>query len=77
MLLARASKTLADYFVWFVLQLELISIDSKIALDAVIFANQYHLPMADALIYASATDRNAKLIASDSRFKEVPGVTLI
>jgi hypothetical protein len=36
-LLARASKTLADYFVSFVLQLELISIDSKIALDAVIF----------------------------------------
>ena len=71
MLLARASKTLADYLVSFVLQLELISIASKIALDAVIFANQYHLPMADALIYASAMDRNAKLITTATSRKRL------
>jgi predicted nucleic acid-binding protein len=76
-LLARASKHTADYFVATALQLEMISIDSEIALSAATLSLDYKLPMADALIYASAQDRNATLITSDSHFQNLPDVTLL
>ena len=76
-LLARASKNRADEFVATAFQLQLIPVDSAIALAAAAFSRDIKLHVADALIYASAQDRKATLITSDAHFQQLPGVTVL
>ena len=76
-LLARASKNKADEFVATALQLHLVPVDSAIALSAAALSTNYKLPMADALIYASALDRKAALVTSDTHFQNLPNVTIL
>jgi predicted nucleic acid-binding protein len=52
------------------LDLQLAALAAKTSLDA-------KLPMADAVIYASARARRAQLITSDAHFSGLPGVTLV
>jgi predicted nucleic acid-binding protein len=52
------------------LTLELSLLASKASLEE-------HLPMADAIIYATARKHQAQLITSDTHFAQLPGVTII
>jgi len=52
------------------LDIALAALAAKTSLDA-------NLPMADAIIYASARAHEAELITSDAHFKGLPGVTLL
>ena len=48
-----------------------------ITLAAASLSIDYKLPMADAIIYATARAHQAELITSDAHFSGLPGVTLI
>jgi toxin FitB len=52
------------------LTLELSVLASKASLD-------FHLPMADAIIYATARHEQAQLVTSDNHFANLPGVIVI
>jgi predicted nucleic acid-binding protein len=52
------------------LDIPLAALAAKISLNA-------NLPMADAIIYATAQAHRAELITSDAHFSGLPGVTLI
>ncbi|MBV8514336.1 MAG: type II toxin-antitoxin system VapC family toxin [Acidobacteria bacterium] len=55
----------------------LIPLDVPIAELAAQISLERKLPMADAVIYASARQHDVPLITSDSHFKGLPWVTLI
>ena len=76
-LLLRQSQMLADVFVSEALRRQIIAVDADIALAAATVSIRYSLPMADALLYATAQSRNAQFITSDAHFGNLPGVTLI
>ncbi len=52
------------------LDLELSILASRINLD-------YRLPMADAIIYATAQHHKAQLVTSDAHFANLPGVVML
>ncbi len=55
----------------------LIPLEESIALLAADLSLKYSLPMADAMVYATAIEKNAELITSDSHFKDLEKVILI
>jgi AbrB family looped-hinge helix DNA binding protein len=70
-------KMLADAFVSEALRRQIIAVDLDVALAAATISIRYSLPMANALVYATAQSRNAQFITSDAHFGNLPGVTLI
>jgi predicted nucleic acid-binding protein len=46
-------------------------------MQAARLSSETGLPMADAIIYATAHELHAELITSDAHFSGLPGVTLI
>ena len=76
-LLLRGSQVIADRFVGEALGREVADLDRKIALSAAELGIQHQLPMADAIIYATALTYNAELITTDAHFSGLPGVTLL
>ncbi len=52
------------------LTLELAALASKASLDE-------HLPMADAIIYATAQHQQAQLVTADAHFSNLHGVTVL
>lgn len=52
------------------LDLELSILSARISLEA-------HLPMADAIIYATAQHYDAQLVTSETHFANLPGVVLL
>lgn len=52
------------------LDISLAALAAKTSLDA-------NLPMADAIIYATAQAHDAELITSDAHFSGLPGVTIL
>ena len=48
---------------------------TSLALHAADLALAHGLAFADALIYATARERNAELVTADDRFEQLPGVT--
>ena len=53
------------------------SLEESIALLAADLSLKYHLPMADAMVYATAVENDAQLITSDAHFKDLERVILI
>lgn len=49
-------------------------IDEAVALYAAKLSSEHKLPMADALIYATAQLRNATVYTQDAHFRDLPGV---
>ncbi len=49
-------------------------IDEAVALYAAKLSSDHKLPMADALIYATAQLRNATVYTQDAHFRDLPGV---
>jgi predicted nucleic acid-binding protein len=76
-LLLRASKTEANVFLSQALRRTVVDFTETIALAAASLSIDYKLPMADAIIYATARAHHAELITSDAHFSGLPGVTLI
>ncbi len=76
-LLQRQPKTVADHFVSEALRRIVAPVDQETALAAAVMSIQHELPMADALIYATAERHAAELVTSDAHFKGLPRVTLL
>jgi predicted nucleic acid-binding protein len=55
----------------------LIDLDLELSLLAARTSLETRLPMADAIIYATALHHSAKLVTSDSQFANLPGVTVL
>lgn len=56
---------------------KIISLTFELALAAADISLTHKIPMADAIIYATATENKAKLITSDSHLKNLPNVMFI
>jgi toxin FitB len=55
----------------------IVDLYGDLAAQAAIVSLRHKLPMADAIIYATATAYGADLITSDAHLKDLPGVTFI
>ena len=76
-LLLRKSKAIANEFVGEALGQEVADLDRNIALAAAELSVRHQLPMADAIIYATALAYKAELVTSDAHFSGLPGVTIL
>lgn len=54
-----------------------IDLDLELSLLAARTSIETRLPMADAIIYATAHHHGAKLVTSDAHFANLPGVTVL
>jgi predicted nucleic acid-binding protein len=55
----------------------IVPLDDEMALLAADASLEHRLPMADAIVFATAQRHDAILVTSDSDFEELPGVTYI
>ncbi len=76
-MLLRAGKSDADVFLSEALRRTVVDLTDTIALAAASLSIDHKLPMADAIIYATARSHRAKLITSDAHFTGLPGVTIL
>ncbi len=78
-LLRERGISLAEQFFAHARQLadNTIMLDTDLAVQAARLSSETGLPMADAIIYATAHAVQAELITSDAHFSGLPGVTLI
>jgi toxin FitB len=78
-MLREQSQTLAERFLShaFGFQEREIPFDSSLAASAAKVSLAASLPMADAIIYATARAHQAELISSDAHFSGLPGVTVL
>jgi predicted nucleic acid-binding protein len=76
-LLLRAGRSEADIFLSEALRRKVVDLTDTIALAAASLSIDYKLPMADAIIYATALARQAELVTSDAHFTGLPGVTIL
>ena len=56
---------------------KIVGLDDALALFAADISLKYGLPMADAIIYATALQENARLITSDSHFSRLTNVVFL
>ena len=77
--LREQGQTLAERFLSnaFAFYEREVPLDIPLAALAAKTSLETNLPMADAIIYATARSRQAKLITTDSHFSGLPGVTLL
>ena len=76
-LLLRKSKESAAAFVSQASRREVANLDTGIALYAAEVGIRHQLPMADAIIYATALTYQAQLITTDAHFSGLLGVTIL
>jgi predicted nucleic acid-binding protein len=76
-LLREMSEVEADQVISFTLTCKVVTLDTKIALQAAELHRQYKLATADAIVYATALVSNADLITCDAHFEGLPDVVLI
>jgi toxin FitB len=76
-MLLRAGKSEADVFLSGALQRTVVDLTDTIALAAASLSIDHKLPMADAIICATARAYRAKIITSDAHFAGLPGVTVL
>ena len=72
-------KTLAEGFLSqaFGFGNRLIALDLELSILAARVSLDNHLPMADAIIYATAQHYNAQVVTSDAHFANLPGVVFL
>jgi predicted nucleic acid-binding protein len=56
---------------------KLVPLTESIALTSADLSLQYSLPMADAIVYATALEEKCQIITSDIHFKDMEGVVFI
>jgi toxin FitB len=76
-LLLKAARPDADVFLSEALRRKVVDLSDTIALSAASLSIDYKLPMADAIIYATARIHQAQLVTSDAHFTGLPGVTIL
>ena len=78
-LLRETGKGLAEIFLSLAYGFRdrLIVLDLELSLLAARTSLETHLPMADAIIYATTQHHRARLITSDAHFTNLPGVTVV
>jgi predicted nucleic acid-binding protein len=54
-----------------------IQLDESIALLAADLSLEHSLPMADAIVYATAVEKNCKVITGDAHFKKLDNVIFV
>lgn len=53
---------------------KVVALDDALAIDAAVVGLKYKLPLADSIIYATASKFNAVVWTQDADFKALPGV---
>lgn len=53
---------------------KVVALDSALAIDAAVFGLKYKLPLADSIIYATASKHSAVVWTQDADFKALPDV---
>jgi predicted nucleic acid-binding protein len=76
-LLSAQGSTAADRFLSAALRAPVVPIDERLALLAARTSLDRRLPMADAMIYATALAAGAHLVTSDAHFRGLTEVTII
>jgi toxin FitB len=76
-LLLRAGKSEAEVFLSEALRRRVVDLTETIALAAASLSIDHKLPMADAIIYATARAHRAELITSDAHFTDLPGAVVL
>jgi predicted nucleic acid-binding protein len=54
-----------------------VPLDTHIAVAAAKFSNEHKLPLADAVVYATARAYDADVLTCDAHFKDLPNVIMI
>lgn len=70
----EVSAEKADDVIAYSLECRVIPLSTAIALAAADVAQQHKLPIADAIIYATARASDADLLTCDAHFKDLPSV---
>jgi toxin FitB len=72
-------RNLADIFLSLAFSFgdRLIPLDLELSILAARTSLDTHLPMADAIVYATAQHHNAQLVTSDAHFANLPGVVFL
>ncbi len=73
-LLREASEEAADEGTGRMRLMTVVPLSDDLAIEAADFSHRHGLPMADAIIYATARAHQALLITSDAHFADLPGV---
>lgn len=76
-LLRERGKTAADLFLSHALRRTVLPLTEELAMAAAHASLAHNLPMADAMIYASAQSQKAILVTSDEHFRNLPEVIFI
>ena len=76
-LLREMGETEADQVIGFTQTCVVVTLDTKIALQAAELHRQHKLATADAIVYAAALVYDADLITCDAHFEGLPDVVLI
>lgn len=78
-ILREQGQTLAERFLShaFAFHDRVVSLDISLAALAAKMSLDANLPMADAIIYATAQSNRAELVTSDAHFSGLPGVTIL
>lgn len=58
-------------------QTKLIPFDARPAVSAADLSLRWGLPMADAMVYATAVEYGCGVVTGDQHFKELPGVAFV
>ena len=72
-----ASEAAADAIIAEMGKTQIIPLDDQLALRAAETSLAHRLPMADAIVYATAQAHHATLVTSDADFKNLPEVVYL
>jgi predicted nucleic acid-binding protein len=76
-LVREVSEEAASSVVAFSNECVVTPLKTALALRAADLAKEHSLPMADAIIYATALDAGADLLTCDAHFADLPGVVYL
>ena len=68
------SEDVAERVIAYTQTCDLVPLDTRIALRAADLCREHKLATADAVIYATALERNVQLLTCDAHFKGLDGV---
>lgn len=67
----------SDRILAFTQKCEVVALDTRIAISAAGLCRRHGLATADAIIYATAIEKGARLLTCDSHFMDLPGVDYV
>jgi predicted nucleic acid-binding protein len=76
-LLRETNESIADQVIAFTLNCQVVALDTRIALLATDQHRTHKLATADAIVYATSIQSNAKLLTCDAHFQSLPNVIYI